>query len=123
MSGANVYFGFAPVDEYAVVEEAKNKEWLAAYEQLIVGLYDFDALLGSVSDYIMDHRYFYDCAFHANDYGRTYRTYQMYVDLCALLGIEELRGFYDVGIYNGCQFEKGSDGTPLTPVSWLSDEE
>jgi hypothetical protein len=118
-SGAKVYFGFAPADEYAVVDAAKNREWIEAYEQLITDIYDFDANLGRLESYIMDHKYFYDCAFHCNDYGRAYRTYQMYLDLSDLLGIEGDRKSFFIGNYAGCQFEKSSEGTPLTPVEWL----
>ena len=119
-SGAKVYFGFAPADDHAIVEEAKNREWIEAYEQLIEQIYDFDANLGRLENYIMDHKYFYDCAFHCNDYGRAYRTYQMYLDLADLLCIEGERKSFFLGLnYSGCQFEKGSEGTPLIEVEWL----
>ncbi len=121
-SGARVYFGFAPVDANAVVDAARNTEWLAAYDKLIADIYDFDGLVGTSADYIFDHSYFYDCAFHTNDYGRTYRTYLMYVHICELLGIDNVKGIYDVGdVFDGCLFEEGSDGTPTTKVDYLND--
>lgn len=113
-SGAKVYFSFCPTDESALVEGADSIEWLLAYESMIDENYNFDGNIGTVSGYIYDHKYFYDCAFHPNDYGRAYRTYRLYVDLCATLGIEEIEDYLSVGTdFDGCLFED-SDGTPLT---------
>lgn len=118
-SGARVFFGFAPSDANAVVAEARNTEWLDAYDRLISDIYNFDGLVGSSKNYIFDHAYFYDCAFHTNDYGRTYRTYIMYKDLCEILGIEA-KGIYSVGdSFDGCLFETDSDGTPNIKVDFL----
>ncbi len=120
-SGAKVYFGFAPADADKLIDEAKNLEWLLAYDQLIIDLYDFDGILGSCTDYIYNHQYAYDCAFHVNDYGRTYRTYQLYTDICAVLGIEDVNGIYSKGTsFDGCLFEIGSDGTPIYKVDYLT---
>lgn len=119
-SGAKVYFGFAPTDADALVDEAKNREWLLAYDSLIQSLYDFDGILGSCMDYIYNHKYAYDCAYHVNNYGRTYRTYQLYLDICEKLGITEVSGIYSVGTdFSGCLFEQGSDGTPVEKVDFL----
>ena len=72
--------------------------------------------MGSSIDYVYNHEYFYDCAFHLNDYGRTLRTYQLYTDLCEILGITEKKGITDVGRdFNGCLFEVGTTGAPLYP--------
>lgn len=121
-SGAQVYFGFAPVDADKLVDEAKNVEWLLAYDQLIIDLYDFDGILGSCTDYIYNHKYAYDCAFHVNDYGRTYRTYQLYTDICRALGIEDINDIYSKGTsFAGCLFEIGSDGTPIDKVDYLTE--
>ena len=119
-SGAGVYFGFAPADAYALVEAAKNTEWLLDYDALIMDLYDFDGLMGSAADYVYNHKYFYDCAFHVNDYGRAYRTYGLYVDIAKILGLEKINGYYSKGTdFDGCLFEEGSDGTPLEKVDFL----
>ena len=119
-SGAKVYFGFAPADADKLVDEAKNAEWLARYDALIDRLYDFDGSLGSCADYIFNHEYAYDCAFHVNDYGRTYRTYLLYTHICDKLGITDINGIYGVGTdFDGCLFEDGSDGTPRYKVSYL----
>ena len=120
-SGAKVYFGFCPADADAVVAEARNSDWLLEYDEMIKNNYDFDGLIGSCADYIFNHKYFYDCAFHPNDYGRTYRTYVLYTDVCEVLGITAVNGIYDVGTnFEGCLFEEGSDGTPLTKVDYLN---
>jgi len=119
-TGAKVYFSFAPVDESAIVAEAKNKEHISEYDALISRVYHFDGLLGSAADYIYDHKYFYDCAYHVNDYGRTYRTYMLYCDIAEKIGIDSVKSLYDVGEnFSGCLFEDGSDGTPLTKVDFL----
>jgi hypothetical protein len=118
-SGAAVYFGFAPADATALVEAARNTEWLLAYDKLITDLYDLDGTLGSCIDYVYDHKYAYDCAFHVNDYGRTYRTYMLYADICEAIGITDINGIYDKGLdFEGCLFEEGSDGTPVTKVTF-----
>ena len=120
-TGATVCFGFAPVDGDDVVPEAQNAAWLDAYDALIRNNYEFDALLGSCKDYIFAHTYFYDCAYHVNDYGRTYRTYQLYLDVCELVGKENVRDIDAVGTdFKGCLFESDSDGTPVTKVSYLN---
>ncbi|MBO5945695.1 MAG: leucine-rich repeat protein, partial [Clostridia bacterium] len=119
-SGAAVYFGFAPADADKLVDEAKNLEWLLAYDALILDLYEFDGILGSCTDYIYNHQYAYDCAFHLNNYGRTYRTYTLYTHIAEKVGITEINGIYSVGLeFEGCLFESGSDGTPVFGVDYL----
>lgn len=121
-SGASVYFGFCPVDEYAVVEEARDLDWLLAYDEMIKQNYDFDGVLGSCADYIYSSEYFYDCAFHVNDYGRVYRTYNLYRDIAETIGMTELNGIYSVGTsFDGCVFEDGAtdDGVPPCGVDFL----
>ncbi len=118
--GAMVYFGFAPSDADALVPEARNHEWLTAYGSMLLENYDFDGLLGTAADYIFARKYFFDCAYHLNNYGRTYRTYQMYLDLCDILGIEDKKAIDAEGAdFAGCLFEEGSDGTPVTKVDYL----
>ena len=119
-SGARIYFGFAPADADKLIDEAKNIEWLEAYDKLISELYDFDGILGSCADYIYNHKYAYDCAFHVNDYGRTYRTYQLYADICRAVGIQDINGIFSCGTdFDGCLFENSSDGTPIYKVDYL----
>ena len=119
-SGAAVYFGFAPSDADKLVDEAKNIDHLKAYDQLILDLYSFDGILGSCADYVYNHEYAYDCAFHLNNYGRTYRTYTLYTHIAEKVGIADINGIYSVGTeYRGCLFETGSDGTPVKGVDYL----
>lgn len=116
-SGAKVYFAFCPSDANALVEGADTYARLRAYDELIRSTYNFDGLVGMAENYVFDHSYFYDCAFHLNDTGRTYRTYRMYLDLADILGITDTNGYKSVGTdFDGCTFED-SDGTPLT--NWI----
>jgi len=119
-SGAKVYFAFAPMDAYAVVEEARNLAWIDAYDKLIEDTYDFDLVLGNARDYVFDHKYFFDCAFHVNDYGRVYRTYQLYLDLADIVGVSSTRYPDTLGTdFEGCKFEETEDGRPLYKVDFL----
>ena len=120
-SGAKVYFSFSPVDADKLVPEAQNHAWLLAYDRMIAESFEFDGVLGRSADYVYAHEYFYDCAFHLNDVGRTYRTYQVYRDLCTLLRLNAV-GFTSVGTdFEGCIFEEGSEyGEPVTTPSYLN---
>jgi len=121
-TGARVYFAFAPTDANAIVDEARSAEKIAEYDALIRSVYHFDGLLGSALDYVYNHKYFYDCAYHVNDYGRTYRTYALYLDLAEIFGISAPKGIYDEGkSFEGCLFEDGSDGTPLEKVDFITE--
>ncbi len=119
-SGAKVYFAFAPMDAHAVVSEARNLAWIDSYDKLIEDTYDFDAVLGNARDYIFNHQYFFDCAFHVNDYGRVYRTYQLYLDLAPIVGVSSSRYPDTLGTeFDGCKFEETEDGKPLHKVDFL----
>ena len=112
-SGAKVYFAFCPSDANAIVDGQDTYEALLAYDNLIASTYNFDGLVGGAANYVFDHSYFYDCAFHLNDTGRTYRTYRMYLDLASILGITDINSYKSVGTdFDGCTFEN-TDGTPL----------
>ncbi len=120
-TGAKVYFSFAPVDASRLCEDALADidAWCADYEALIASTYAFDGILGSAKDYIMHHEYFYDNAFHPNDYGRTFRTYQVYKDLCAVLGKTTVHPIFFVGFdgdIDGCRMETDYDGVPNYPA-------
>ncbi|MBQ7363232.1 MAG: hypothetical protein IJW48_05885 [Clostridia bacterium] len=115
-SGAKVYFGFCPVDADKLVEGASSLAYLEAYDSFIDGTFDFDGRIGSAYRYVLAHKYFYDCAFHPNDFGRVYRTYQLYLDISSVLGISETKNIKDAGTdFDGCLFEEGAERTPLTP--------
>ena len=119
--GAAVCFSFCHVDADKLVSEARNTEWLLAYDALIRELYDFDHIIGSCRDYVLAHEYFYDCAFHPNDVGRTYRTYRLYSDLAKVLGYS-VSGFYSSGTdFEGCIFEGDvTNGEPKIKVEYLN---
>lgn len=120
--GAKVYFSFCPVDADKLIPEAKSRAYLEAYGKMIEQTFDFDGVLGDAADYVFDHEYFYDCAFHPNDYGRTYRSYRLYVDLCELLSIVP-RGYRAEGTgFEGCLFEEGvtSGLSPKKTVDYLN---
>ncbi len=120
-TGAKVYFSFSPADASRLCSEALADidAWCADYEAFISATYEFDGLLGHAKDYIMHHEYFYDNAFHPNDYGRTFRTYQVYKDLCSMLGIEKMNPIFYVGFdgdIDGCRMETDYDGVPNYPA-------
>ena len=109
-TGAKVYFAFAPTDANAIVPEARSAAKIDEYDALIASVYHFDGLLGKAKDYVYAHEYFYDCAYHVNDYGRTYRTYDLYCDIADVLKIESVKGMYSLGeSFEGCLFEKETD--------------
>ncbi len=118
--GAKVLFTFCPSDALKLSEDAKagGAAHFSAYDKFIIDNYAFDGLLGKTETYIYHHNYFYNNAFHLNDYGRTYRTYDMYCDLAALLGKSSVKGIRDEGVkFEGCLFELTSDSEPLYKAS------
>ncbi len=129
-SGASVYFGFAPVDgtgiagsDWGVIPECREagKAWLDAYDALLLETYELDGLIGKSSSYIYHHNYFYDNAYHLNNWGRTLRTYQLYIDLCDVLGIKNPVSATAKGTdFEGCLFEADTTGTnPKYTVDWI----
>ena len=120
-TGAKVYFSFSPADSSRLCADALADidAWCADYESFLSETYAFDGLLGHTKSYIMNHEYFYDNAFHPNDYGRTFRTYQVYKDLCTLLGKTTVNPIYYVGFDGdiaGCRMETDYDGVPDYPA-------
>ena len=101
-TGAKVYFAFAPVDSDALIAEADP----AAYDALLLATYtELTGILGSSEDYIYEHKYFFDLAYHPNDYGRVKHTYRLYLDLAELLG-KTPKSIDSVGTdFQGCLFE------------------
>ena len=117
--GAKVYFGFAPVEGESLVAAAQTLSHLQAYETLLKSIYHIDGLMGSCKDYVYARKYCYDCAYHTNAYGRTYRTYQLYLDIADIIGIDNPNGIYSKGTnFAGCLFEQNSDGKPLTQFNF-----
>ena len=130
-SGARTYFSFVPVDgtgkpgsEWGVIPEAKAAAgtWIPSYDALIADTFDgFDGIIGRSLDYIYHHNYFYDSAYHLNNWGRAIRSYQFYVDFCKEVGITEIAGYLDRGTdFYGCLFESGvTDGSPKYKVDYI----
>ena len=107
-TGATVCFGFCPVNENALTNEAKTPAQQAAFDRLIVETFGFE-LLGSCSDHLYRWQYMYKGSdgsdFHLNDYGRTYNTYKMYQHLCEKLGITPVAMKAYGTSFSGCKFE------------------
>ena len=125
-SGAKICFSFCPVDGTRVVSQALlpngalNPEWLDDYEKILTEDFAFDAVIGNVENYVYAHEYFYDNAFHLNDYGRVLRTYQLYRDVAAFAGISHVVGIHSKGVeFDGCMFE--STETPVYPLRLSED--
>ena len=130
-TGATAYFAFAPVDgigvsgsDWGVIPEVKADaaNWLSAYDRLIADTYyELDGLVGGSADYIFHHNYFYDNAYHLNNYGRALRTYQFYTDMADILGITDTVGYTELGTdFRGCMFESGvTDGKPKYKVDYI----
>lgn len=130
-TGAKAYFAFAPVDgigisgsAWGVIPEVKADaaNWLLAYDNLVADTYyELDGLVGSSVDYIYHHNYFFDNAYHLNNYGRALRTYQFYTDMTAILGITDTVGYTELGKnFKGCLFESGvTDGKPKYKVDYI----
>ena len=115
-SGAKAYFTFCPVDASKLVEGVDGA-WLQRYDDMIKAAYSSaDGVLGQSKNYVFHHQYFYDCAFHPNDYGRTWRTYRVYRDLCALLGRTALDPDAKGVTFAGCLFEDKCFLGPTYPV-------
>ena len=115
-SGAKVYFAFAPIDADKLSDEAKANVSAQTYnyDWLIINTYNFDDILGSSKNYIYNHRYFYNNAYHTNYYGKVWRTYGMYTDLASLLNLGSVKNYDAVGTnFDGCLFESVGDNSPL----------
>jgi len=132
VNGALVYYSFAPMADADINVDAKagGDAWYQAFEKLIEDNFVFDGVLGDAKNYIFNVAYFYDNAYHPNDYGRVYRTYRVYMDLCTeILGIPESEWtdyYCDAKmdnqyrlvdskgnvLFRGCMFEIGSRGLP-----------
>ena len=132
-TGATTLFSYAPVDgtgvpgsSFGVIPEVKADAaiWLSAYDALIrEAYYEYDAYVGCAANYIFHHNYFFDSAYHLNNYGRAIWTYQFYTDLCVSLGIEDINGYLEVGTgFEGCMFETGvTDGKPTYKVDYIEE--
>ena len=120
-SGARAYFTFCPVDADKLIPEAQHLDRLSDYDNLVHSTYyEASGVLGQSKNYIFAHEYFYDCAFHPNDYGRVYRTYRIYFDLCDLLGRTAVAPDARGTSFEGCLFEKDCAFGPRFIVPYLN---
>lgn len=121
-TGARIYFGYCPIDGSSIIQESRTAQALAAYDKMMREEFGFDGTLGTAADFIFAREYFFDCAFHTNNYGRTWRTYYAYVAFCEMFGKEVKYTNGDLGEnYQGCLFEKGEDGKFLTAPKFSVD--
>ena len=80
---ANLYYGFSPVDEKAVINSDKVSSYYWSIRENLTC-----PVVGNPQQYILDAHYFYDSNFHLNDSGATLRSYlfaeDIYRDIFAL---------------------------------------
>ncbi len=82
--GAEIYFNYSPANILAV---KSSKAQRAAFETALGEKLDCD-LLGTVEDYMIDERYFYDTNFHLNSDGAVYFSDLLVRSLQGVLGRE-----------------------------------
>ncbi len=83
--GADVYFGFAPMNEKGLVEGADD-ESLKEFSKYLKKKLDCP-VISNITDYVYDAGYFYDTNFHLNDAGVKAHTVNLTKDLLLELGI------------------------------------
>ena len=79
--GATVYFNYSPVNCLAIRSSSNAR---AEFEEKLSSMIECE-LLGSIEDYLIDERYFYDTNFHLNSAGAVY-----FSNMTALLLKEKL---------------------------------
>ncbi len=84
--GATVYFNYSPVNHLAI---RSSKLARAEFEAQLSEKLDCQ-LLGSIEDYLIDERYFYDTNFHLNSAGAVYFSRMLTLSLKEMLGMEAL---------------------------------
>ena len=82
--GATMYFNYSPVNALAI-RSSKNAR--AEFEKLLGERLDCE-LLGTIEDYIIDERYFYDTNFHLNSAGAVYFSNMLTLSIKSKLGLE-----------------------------------
>lgn len=82
--GAEVYFNYSPVNALAI---RSSKNMRAEFESKLCEVLDCE-LLGTVEDYIIDERYFYDTNFHLNSAGAMYFSNMIALSLKNKLGLD-----------------------------------
>jgi len=82
--GANVFFNYSPVNASAI---RSSKVARAEFEEKLSELLDCE-LLGTIEDYLIEERYFYDTNFHLNSAGAVYLSRLLSLDLKEKLDME-----------------------------------
>ena len=82
--GATIYFNYSPTNASAIRSSRVARE---AFEKKLAAALDCE-LLGSIEDYLIDERYFYDTNFHLNSAGAVYFSRLLSLDLKEKLGLE-----------------------------------
>lgn len=83
--GAKIYFNYSPVNVLSVKSSQAQR---AEFETELRQKLDCD-LLGSIEDYMIDERYFYDTNFHLNSDGAVYFSDLLVRSIKGILGWEE----------------------------------
>ena len=82
--GATLYFNYSPVNCLAVRTSQKAR---AEFEKALSEKLDCE-LFGTIEDYVIDERYFYDTNFHLNSDGAIYFSNMLTLSLKNILGLE-----------------------------------
>ncbi len=82
--GAKVYFNYSPTNCRAIRTSAAAR---AEFEAALADALDCP-LLGTIEDYLIDERYFYDTNFHLNSAGAVYFSRMLSLSLKEKLGME-----------------------------------
>jgi hypothetical protein len=83
--GATVYFDFPPMNRLGVIQYGDSD---AIYEFYLYLAKSFDCeIIGNITSYIIDERYFYDSNYHLNDSGVLIRTALLTEDIKRALDI------------------------------------
>ena len=82
--GATIYFNWSPVNASAI---RSSKTARADFQEKLASLLDCE-ILGSIEDYLIDERYFYDTNFHLNSAGAVYLSRSIVLSLKEKLGMK-----------------------------------
>ena len=83
--GAEVYFNYSPINCLAIRSSSQTR---AEFETSLKNSLDCE-LLGTIEDYLIDERYFYDTNFHLNCAGAIYFSNMLALSLKRVLGMEQ----------------------------------
>ncbi len=87
--GATIYFGYSPVNVLALRTSQAAR---AEFETVLSERLDME-LFGTIEDFVIDERYFYDTNFHLNSDGALYHTDLFIRTLAEKLGVEHVTDY------------------------------